>query len=34
MTELFDQDKLEIVNTVVKTRYDLNYDQWCNINNI
>lgn len=27
MTELFDQDKLEIVNTVVKTRYDLNYDQ-------
>lgn len=28
MTELFDQDKLEIVNTVVKTRYDLNYDQW------
>ena len=28
MAELFDQDKLEIVNTVVKTRYDLNYDQW------
>lgn len=28
MTELFDQDKLEIVNTVVKQRYDLNYDQW------
>lgn len=27
MTELFDQDKLEIVNTVVKTRYDLNHDQ-------
>lgn len=27
MAELFDQDKLEIVNTVVKTRYDLNYDQ-------
>ena len=28
MTELFDQDKLEIVNTVVKECYDLNYDQW------
>lgn len=28
MTELFDQDKLEIVNTVVKKRYDLNYDQY------
>lgn len=28
MAELFDQDKLEIVNTVVKTRYDLNYDQY------
>lgn len=28
MAELFDQDKLEIVNIVVKTRYDLNYDQW------
>lgn len=28
MTELFDQDKLEIVNTIVKERYDLNYDQW------
>ena len=28
MAELFDQDKLEIVNTVVKKRYDLNYDQW------
>lgn len=27
MTELFDQDKLEIVNTVVKKRYDLNHDQ-------
>lgn len=27
MTELFDQDKLEIVNTVVKKRYDLKYDQ-------
>lgn len=28
MAESFDQDKLEIVNTVVKTRYDLNYDQY------
>ena len=28
MAELFDQDKLEIVNTVVKKRYNLNYDQW------
>lgn len=28
MAELFDQDKLEIVNTVVKQRYDLNYDQY------
>lgn len=27
MIELFDQDKLEIVNTVVKMRYDLNCDQ-------
>lgn len=27
MTELFDQDKLEIVNTVVKKRYDLKHDQ-------
>lgn len=27
MAELFDQDKLEIVNTVVKQRYDLNHDQ-------
>lgn len=27
MAELFDQDKLEIVNMVVKQRYDLNHDQ-------
>lgn len=27
MAELFDQDKLEIVNAVVEKRYDLNYDQ-------
>lgn len=27
MAELFDQDKLEIVNTVVKKRYDLKHDQ-------